>query len=173
MITDQGRQYISSVFKNLLDKHSIKHVVASAQNPTGNSISERINQTINTVLRINRNSKLSKINDEIETRINYCVNRTTGFAPFKIFNTKVHDACNISERDYNDIKKKIEERILEEQNRRNRKRKEFDFKMGMSVLKRNFSQDKVDPLWLGPYKIVAVDCHKNWVILDQDSNHSR
>ncbi|KAG0440610.1 hypothetical protein DMUE_1613 [Dictyocoela muelleri] len=40
VLTDCGRQYISRNFKELLDKHAIKHVTTSLHNPTANSISE-------------------------------------------------------------------------------------------------------------------------------------
>lgn len=46
LLSDRGRQYISQNFENFLKKEGVKHLITSPYNPTGNSISERINQTI-------------------------------------------------------------------------------------------------------------------------------
>lgn len=52
IITDQGRQYMSENFEALLNSHGIQHKSTTPHNPTGNSISERINGQINDILRI-------------------------------------------------------------------------------------------------------------------------
>ncbi|MEG0578157.1 MAG: RNase H-like domain-containing protein, partial [Bacilli bacterium] len=54
ILSDQGRQYISSNFKNILNRYGIKQYITTSHNPTGNSISERINKTIAEVCRMSR-----------------------------------------------------------------------------------------------------------------------
>ena len=54
LISDQGPQYISSLFKTFCQFHDISHRLASSYNPTGNSVSERINQQIAMVLRTHK-----------------------------------------------------------------------------------------------------------------------
>jgi len=52
LITDRGTQYMSKSFSNLLKEQNIIHKPTTPYNPTGNSISERINPTISQCLRI-------------------------------------------------------------------------------------------------------------------------
>lgn len=54
MITDQGRQFISSTFKEFIVKHDIKHVLTSPYNPTCNTIVERNISSIVKIARISR-----------------------------------------------------------------------------------------------------------------------
>lgn len=58
-LTDQGRSYISTKFFEFLKTKEIKHLITTPYNPTGNSISERINQTITRVLQTNKKQRLS------------------------------------------------------------------------------------------------------------------
>lgn len=52
ILTDQGRQFISTNFKNFYHKKKIKHVRTSPYNPTDKKIVERINSQIGNILRI-------------------------------------------------------------------------------------------------------------------------
>lgn len=57
LISDQGKQFVSSLFKNICQAKGIRHLLTTAYTPTSNSVSERINSTINYVLRICKNFK--------------------------------------------------------------------------------------------------------------------
>ena len=66
-LTDQRRQYISETFRNFLAQHHTRHVLATTYNPTGNSISERIIQTITRVLQTAPMASMK----EVLTRVNW------------------------------------------------------------------------------------------------------
>ncbi|KAG0434611.1 hypothetical protein DMUE_5113 [Dictyocoela muelleri] len=53
-LTDNGRQFIAEDFKNKFNKNNIKHITSAPNNPTGNSIVERVNKEIGLVLRMSR-----------------------------------------------------------------------------------------------------------------------
>lgn len=50
ILTDNGRNYVSQTFNDFLKRKGIKHLLCTPYNPTGNSISERVNPTITRVL---------------------------------------------------------------------------------------------------------------------------
>ncbi|KAG0417629.1 Gag-Pro-Pol polyprotein [Dictyocoela roeselum] len=83
-LSDQGRQYIASEFKNLLKSYKIKHVLSSPYNPTCNSISERINSTILQVCRLNRGKSLPVLKKAIEIRLNLSPNTRYKLSPYEI-----------------------------------------------------------------------------------------
>lgn len=65
LITDQGKPYLGKTLKNLLKQKNIEHIVIKPYNHKGNGISERVNQEINFILRINKGKKIKKILKEI------------------------------------------------------------------------------------------------------------
>ena len=54
ILSDNGTNYIGKPFKQFLKSNNIKHHYSSLYNQRGNSVSERLNQTLGNVLRINR-----------------------------------------------------------------------------------------------------------------------
>ncbi|KAG0436610.1 Endogenous retrovirus group K member 7 Pol protein [Dictyocoela muelleri] len=84
-LSDNGRQFISSNFKNLLDKYKINHITSAPNNPTGNSVVERVNKEIGLVLRISRRSSLKTLKMNIMLRINFTNNNNIGYIPLEIF----------------------------------------------------------------------------------------
>lgn len=43
ILSDQGRQFISTKFKKFISIYKIQHITSASYNPTGNAITERIN----------------------------------------------------------------------------------------------------------------------------------
>lgn len=58
-LTDNGRSYARAEFKSFLDKNGIQQKFSRPYNPTRDSISERLNQTIKKVLQTNQGTPLS------------------------------------------------------------------------------------------------------------------
>ncbi|KAG0436065.1 hypothetical protein DMUE_4405, partial [Dictyocoela muelleri] len=87
LISDNGRQFISSNFKALMDKYNIKHITSAPYNPTGNGIVERINKEIGIVLRISRECTLNELKNNILRRINCTSNSNLGFRQLRFFIT--------------------------------------------------------------------------------------
>ncbi|KAG0437493.1 Gag-Pro-Pol polyprotein [Dictyocoela muelleri] len=51
-LTDNGRQFVSSRFKDFIAKYNKQHILTTPNNISGNSIFERINKEIGVFLRI-------------------------------------------------------------------------------------------------------------------------
>ncbi|KAG0438882.1 Gag-Pro-Pol polyprotein [Dictyocoela muelleri] len=85
ILTYQGKQFISSKFKDYLKNLNIKHIMISAYNPTGNSIVERINLEIGLCLRLSRGKGIEKIKEYIWKRLNLLHNRNLGYSPYEIY----------------------------------------------------------------------------------------
>ena len=70
LLSDNGRQYTASIFADLCDKYDIKHTFSNPYNPTGNAISERINQCIGNMLRIMKGSTIDSVIKTMERNLN-------------------------------------------------------------------------------------------------------
>ena len=74
MLTDNGKSYCNSLIHDYLHKEGITHIKTSPYNPCSNGISERINQTILSILRIYRkNLNIEDILKIINLRLNRLV----------------------------------------------------------------------------------------------------
>ncbi|KRH91841.1 putative LTR transposable element, partial [Pseudoloma neurophilia] len=109
-LSDNGTNYSSHVVSSFLNKRGIKQIFTSVYNPTGNSLSERINSDIILCLKIYRGWDLSLIKEAIENRINHLYNRRLKNTP-----DNVRILENYEKLDYkqNDVKlNKIERNIV-------------------------------------------------------------
>ncbi|KAG0420274.1 Gag-Pro-Pol polyprotein [Dictyocoela roeselum] len=85
ILTDNGRQFISTTFEKFVLANKIKHVFSGAYNPSRNSIVERRNLEVGFILRLNRGSTLKQLEDAIWNRLNLCYNQITTKTPAEIF----------------------------------------------------------------------------------------
>ena len=171
ILTDQGSQFISQEFENFMTKNNINHIRSSFYNPTGNSISERINQTIARVIRMNNNLSLTKIVPRIEKALQLCYHRSIDSSPHesrykwtpldplkRIFEFPLEKAIGKT-------KSMVEKDII----RRNKGREmHHKYKIGdLGMTKRNI-RNKYDDYWDGPYKIEKINSFNNLFTI---SNH--
>ncbi|KAG0429207.1 hypothetical protein DMUE_5757, partial [Dictyocoela muelleri] len=68
-----------------MKKFHIKHIKSAPRNSSGNSIIERVNKEIGILLRISRGLKLTKLMNNIWTRLNLNISISTGYAHYEIF----------------------------------------------------------------------------------------
>jgi transposase InsO family protein len=174
ILSDQGRQYISTNFSQMLNKFKIQQKLTTPHNPTGNSISERINQTIGTVIRITRGESLARLEQNIYKRLNLVTNRTTGKTPYELWYKQ--DILGIKTNlnfDWKSLNEKSLKATKLNERKRNKKRICYEFKIGNLVFKKNHSPDKGDDIWLGPFKILDVDLNGNWIKIDEGTKTSK
>lgn len=174
-LTDQGRQYISKEFNNFLEENKIKHVLATAYNPTGNSISERINQTISRVLQTSQHQKVCKVIEKINFVLQNQHNRMLGAAPHELCKQfSVFDPISRNLPDTTALAARKAIALAEEANKKlNSSRKNYIYKQGEIVFKLNPIRDKLSPIWLGPYKIARLHKGDNTMDLEADSHRIR
>ena len=83
LLTDQGKQYTSQRLREYCED-KIKKRFSSSYNPTGNSISERINIPIGVNFRINQDENIEEVIRETENSINFGFNRNIGCSPIEL-----------------------------------------------------------------------------------------
>ena len=152
-MTDQGRQFISQKFENFCKNYGILHTVSCPHNPTGNSRSERINQQIVSVMRINKGKELEDVLTEIHYRLILTSNLTTSLSPFEIINEgSVFDLTNKDIRSLiHDSYIKTKNRTIYDLKRINKKRKKINYEKGQKIYKKNFAADNLEDKWLGRF----------------------
>lgn len=84
LISDQGRQFIANEFTVYLRMKCIRHILTSPYNPTGNSIVERVNQTIGNVLRCSKEANLHQVIDRCIWSLNLAHHSTLGTSPYAV-----------------------------------------------------------------------------------------
>ncbi|KAG0438898.1 Retrovirus-related Pol polyprotein from transposon [Dictyocoela muelleri] len=169
-LTDNGRQFTSENFGNLMRKYNIKHIRTSPHNPTGNSIIERINREISVALRLSRSLNLKNATENIWKRINLTNNSTLGFAPYEIFFKKPLFETHNKNFIIND--NKIKSIILEKQNQWSQRKgiNPMNIKENDLVYIKCFNPDKITPKFTGPYKISSVSKSGNSVYVKKNNN---
>lgn len=84
VLSDQGRQYMATEFKEALLAYEITHSVCSAYNPTGNGISERLNPTIIFVLKHFNHLSISAALNLAEQRLRLCYHSSLKCSPIEL-----------------------------------------------------------------------------------------
>ncbi|MGL5707225.1 MAG: reverse transcriptase domain-containing protein, partial [Aeromonas sp.] len=85
MLSDNGKCYVSKITKSFMVENSIKQKFTSPYNPTGNSISERINANIVMILRIYKGHNFKTIKKLIEARNNKLFHTGLKAIPYKVY----------------------------------------------------------------------------------------
>ena len=166
ILTDQGRQFTSGNFKKMLDDYKINLKHTSAYNPTGNSITERINKQIGEGLRILRGKSLKELEIKIYNKINHNYNKTINMTPFEAYigkssitNTKIK---NINSEEL--ARKNILNKIYNLK-RINKNRISYNYKINSMAYRKNNDQDKIIEKYSGPFKIIQIKNDK--IYLDE------
>ncbi|KAG0420335.1 Transposon Tf2-9 polyprotein, partial [Dictyocoela roeselum] len=165
-LTDNGRQFTSDSFNELLKKYGIVHSYSSPYNPKGNSIVERINREIGTVLRICRKMNAKNIKRYILRRLNMTQNETIGKTPIEEFlKISIFEKVPISP----GLNRKEQEKNTENAIEKRKKQYGEDKKpkIGDFVFIREFSQDKINPIFSGPYRITKVASNNSHVFVQK------
>ena len=169
ILTDNVRQYIASTFRQFCKERGIKNIYTTTYNPTSNSVSERINQAISTTLRINKGTEMHTLEEKINRRLNLVVNRNLNVSPYEALNMQSPlDPLqrNIDSR-VEEIETRMETKVSEAEEKRNKGRIAHTYKEGELVMKKNLVSEKLDDIWRGPYEIFKV-IDTNRVILSED-----
>ncbi|KAG0436021.1 Transposon Tf2-6 polyprotein [Dictyocoela muelleri] len=166
-LTDNGRQFTSENFKNLMHKYGIKHLFIAPHNPTGNAIIERINREISVALRLSRGETLSKASNNIYMRLNMSNNSTLTFSPYEIFFKKplANLKCDNFLIDDNEIKNAIKRR--HEQWSTREIPHEVKYQKGDLVYIKVFNPDKIITKFEGPFRIVKISRSGNCAFIEK------
>lgn len=174
-LSDCGRQYISHKFNTFLDARNIKHLYSTPYNPQGNSISERINQTITRVLRTQINCKLKptllKLNWVLQNqhhRVMKCSAYEARFGCSQLDPTRT-PIPNVLQTAID----RSQQQLLADNKRTNTKRKEHRYMPNDIVYYQLRPTTKLDPLWEGPYKVKESSQNGNLITIENESRTIR
>lgn len=168
-MTDLGRQYTGSHFNELLKRYEIQHKYTTANNPTGNSISERANRSINEYLRIKeKHDTIQDLMDRIQIKLNWTYNRNLECSPYEIFHR--HNPLTKEQTNSKELLKRATEIKRSNSNyenkERNRKRKPYNYKINDIVMIKTKPLLKLDNLWEGPGKIIKIKNNENTFLIN-------
>lgn len=158
ILSDNGLCYKATETANFMKEKGITQRFATKYNPTGNSISERINSTITACLRIYKNWPLEVIKIVIENRFNTQYHSAIGRTPQSVINEFKKNPQLV-------IKTTQTEADVE---RMNKGRHHFEYQAGDFILKKNIRKSKLDQLYIGPYKIVEIQKGNQVIVIEDD-----
>ena len=168
--SDCGPQFASAELQNFCRQNGIKKTFSIPYNPTANSKSERINQSLKFGLRLYRNQPIEMALTKIEYGINLSYHRMIGISPFECQKqTSPFDPLNrkttVTDRELADRSSKKSNKELDLRNAKRRgdwKYKEDDF-----VFCKAQNSEKHADAWKGPYRIIRVRNEGNTVQVDE------
>ncbi|MGL5708363.1 MAG: reverse transcriptase domain-containing protein, partial [Aeromonas sp.] len=157
LVTDQGRQYMACNTKKFLYQNEIQHNYTSAYNPTGNAVSERVNGSINLIMRIYKNCNIAEILKLIHNRLNNTWHRILKTTPHCVITRYSNLTClkNKQTVDYESIKMRNTSNQSENEEKTNLKRKNIVYAIGDQILLKNQNPKKNQERYLGPFKIIS------------------
>lgn len=169
ILSDRGPQFISKQFKNFTDNYKIQHILTSAHNPNGNGLIENANRTIGEALRFSRYKDNETIIENIHTKLNNTYQKTIRMLPSEAWyqiNYFTKEPLNIN---YNQMYRDSLIQSNKSRELRNRKRISIDLRINDWVFLKNNSPDKMDPKFLGTFRIKDVSRNKDRYLLDENT----
>jgi hypothetical protein len=196
IVTDQGTQFISDVFTRLCKLLKLNKLNTSAYRPESNGALERTHKTMVEFLRCFCNPKGSDWEKWLPFScfvFNTTPHTMTKYTPYEIlFGRKARFPSSLQQKsvptyNYDDLIVDVKKRLQDcHENARadliqSKQKKIEDQKCkvhmplvqeGDMVLLKNEKAGKLDPLWLGPYKVIEVDHKGSNAILELNKKKS-
>ena len=171
LVTDQGASYMSKRFSDFLRSYEIVHRPTSGYNPRGNGKAERINNTINIILRIYKNGSKQELKRRIETSLNVGHHSVLRYSPAQILKqASVFNPLNVpTEIEENKVLERTRKAVLENNRLANTKRKSFTFLPNSYVLVKVQNLTKIDPPYSGPFKVVQSSATGSRILVDENT----
>ncbi|KAI4292771.1 hypothetical protein PAPHI01_2045 [Pancytospora philotis] len=171
-LTDQGRTFISSEFKTFLNEHQITHLTTTAYNPTGNSISERINQTLSKVLQASSHMPIRHVICRINQVLQHQPHRPLRASPFEIrYQYSTFDPLKRKLPGFTpQVAARLQQLASNQNLQTNQKRIPHSYQIGDLVYRRVNRPGKLSPYWTGPYQIIKKGLSNNTFTLENDTH---
>ncbi|KRH93378.1 Transposon Tf2-6 polyprotein, partial [Pseudoloma neurophilia] len=165
IITDKGSQFTANTFTTALANDNVRHITISTSNPTANGISERVNSTINTILRMYKHHDIEQVLEIIHRRLNETWHETLQATPAEIMLKQVPNIPFTKQTDIIDIRPLLKKAEIKNNQLTYEKRKEVEFKINEHVYERAPKGTKLDDKFKGPFLIVNISRDKNRLLL--------
>jgi transposase InsO family protein len=164
VVSDNGTQFVSAEFQELLDSYSIKQVLTSTYNPQGNSICERLHGFINNALRIAQPSDWTQELPAIAWSLRTTYHSQLKTSPsFLVFGTDMLDASRRSSiiRNISEQQSRSAEQVQQNNDRLNANRIDHVFSEKEYVFVKNPAPTKYQRKYEGPFEIIKVYPERN------------
>ncbi|KAF9760669.1 Transposon Tf2-6 polyprotein [Nosema granulosis] len=159
IICDNGKQYTSKEFDEFLKINEVRKIATPMYHPASNGISERLNQSIAEVLRMNKNVDIKEILKLIMKRLNGNYHRGIREQP----NAIVKGFSDYAR--FKEVKRHVPllvQRMKDIRISKQRINKTSEIKIGDLILIRNFNGKKLDDMFVGPFKVEQVGVRGLW-----------
>ena len=169
VISDQGTQFTSKEFQELLESYGIQHRSTTTYNPTGNSICERTNGSVITKLRTSNNPLWSEELQAIAWSLRTKQHSTLKYSPSQlVFGTLMMDSNKRFPVDQviENAHKNTQRSTTKDLDRVNNKRIDHSFQPNDQVFVKNIDPKKIDPRYRGPFKIIKTYPKQNACKID-------
>lgn len=193
IMTDNGSQFISDLWRKLLSELGIKALYTTVRNPRPN-ITERVNKELGRIFRTychNSHKSWNTILPKIELLYNNSFHNSTGFTPNEILYGKgnalsfdkylnVKDHCNKNIENIKDmVKLNLKESSRKRNDAYNKSHRLMSFQIGdyVKVKRCNKSDAKLkltkrfELLYEGPYIVTAVPFPNVYTLLDPKTDN--
>lgn len=179
-IHDNGGEFIGNEFQLMLQRHGIKDVPTTSRNPQGNSVCERMHQSVANVLRTilndnraqNQEHAVQAVENALATTMyatRCSVSRALDSSPGElVFRRDMFVDIPVMV-DLLTIQEKRQVMIDNNLRRQNEKRREFQYQVGGEVLIKAVDPSKMQEKAHGPYVITQV--YTNGTV-DVQRNHN-
>ncbi|RWS18748.1 Retrovirus-related Pol polyprotein from transposon-like protein [Leptotrombidium deliense] len=182
ILTDNGKNFVASMFANFLARRNIKHRFTTAYHPQANGLNEKANGTLVQKLKLNLPAAGKWSSHVSNTCENYnnTIHSVTGFTPSLIFNgSDIHTPQQKSTEDLKTLRSEVVEKS---DNFKQKKKLDFDkhrrtFRSSIgSLVKRRIpsnhpSKNKLSPTFDGPFRIIQQTSPVNFIVKDETSGN--
>lgn len=173
IISDNGTQFTSREFRNLMTSKNIIHTFTRPYNPQANSKSERIDRAINEIMRVyDIQFTPTEIINIIEARLNKVYNRSIGCSPYELhynmnaLNENISTPENIQEK----ANEKTKQTVQYDKSQKNQNKKPFNIRINDMIYVRTTRNKKQQTLFEGPFTVTEVNINKNGIRFDNMRN---
>lgn len=180
LLTDQGRNFESSLIRQLCKMLQVKKLRTSVYRPCCNGVTERFNRTVCEMLsHFAKDAEWPKLLAQVAAAYNSSVHAATGFTPFQLAHgaqmrtvaVAEFDSVDLQNRSYSKFYETLKKRVTEVHQQAAEKIKteqagrtdepESSFKVGDTVWCRNFRRPvgvggKLEQKFEGPYEVIQV-----------------
>ena len=157
--SDQGVQFLSSEFQELLSTYGITHSTTTTYNPQANSVVERAHGFINNAVRCSQSSNLASLLPAIAWSLRTTFHSTLGCAPANlVFGcSMLNSSLLFNTQDL--LQKSIAlktKRTQSDLTKSNKKRIQFSYEPGQSVYVKTINPTKTESRYSGPHLLHSV-----------------
>ena len=175
IISDQGPQFMSKEFREVMINYGIKHKTTTTANPEGNGIVERMHATLGNALRCHPYRSPKHAIDNIAWAMRVSYHQALGCTPGEIvFGRNMLEPE--MERNVSELKARYIVRKRKQANkdleRCNRNRKKVSY-AGLNVFIKVPNPSKLGIRWKGPYKVIEDDKENNTCLVDLNGKPKR